>query len=404
MNKIKHLFWLSASLLFIWGMWLSTSILAQDTQDQQAAFAAMADQSPCSELIRNGIYNHFRSIYTHSSASAIQTEVCSAYSRYLSDKQSGKVGATYKLFGGSVSYSREQIEVVGTLMCSSGSSQSFDSSSLSIVSDTVSEAALMAYRECVGRYSDGLRITTWFRESDEGLFTKELRYVAPPGAPASTTITGISVSPQASFACEGPMLGIIGQRGGLATQITGLTCTRKLAAEPTLSRNGAYVLADAASVVIYTDAGTITQSFPPIVVEPPAPGLRMPIGSIIPFAGSSAEAEKMKAFGWWPADGSTVQDVQAHEWNGKATPNLMGQFLRGAPFDKVGGFGGSEKHKHEFSGRTTYEVEGTTKGPEGADNFTGKPNWNHKHDVSGLTSEQSHLPPYYNVTWMIKVK
>lgn len=333
--------------LFCLLLGLSTWAFGQNEQAQQAAIAALADQSPCSELIRHGFYNHFRSIYTHTSASEIQSEFCSAYSKYQSDKISGKVSASYGLFGGSVKVSREQLEVIGSLTCSSTNSQSFDATQLSVVNDIIPEHVVTAYRECVALNSAGLKTATLFRESDQGQVTIALRFVAPTGGSYQTTITGISVSPQGAFTCEGPMIGLVGQRGGLGTQETAVSCTRKLASEPILSRTGAYVLADSATLSIFSDAGTVNRNFAPIIVDPAPTPLKLPVGTIIPFAGSLEEAAKMKPLGWWPADGSLVNDPQAHEWNGKPTPNLRDRFLVGA--DEPGKFTG--KKLHEISGQ-----------------------------------------------------
>lgn len=319
----------------------------QEAQSQESAFSLVADQSPCSELIRHGFYDHYRSIFTHTSASEIQSEFCSAYNRYQSDKISGKVSASYGLFGGSVKVSREQIEIIGSLTCGSSNSQFFDSTQLSVVNDIVSEHAVTAYRECIALNSAGLKTATLFRESDQGQVTISLRFVAPTGGSYQTSITGITVSPQGAFSCDGPLLSLVGQRNGLGTQETAISCSRKLANEPVISRTGAYVLADAATLTIFTDSGTVNRNFAPIVVEPPPTPLKLPVGTIVPFAGSLEEAAKMKAFGWWPADGSVVNDPQAHAWNGKATPDLRDRYLVGA--DEPGKFNG--KKLHEISGQ-----------------------------------------------------
>ncbi len=68
----------------------------------------------------------------------------------------------------------------------------------------------------------------------------------------------------------------------------------------------------------------------------------------------------------------------------------------------VGKTDGSALHTHSVSGRTTYEVAGTTSGPEGADNFTGDPNWNHKHDFQAQTSRESNIPPCVTVLFIMK--
>ena len=85
------------------------------------------------------------------------------------------------------------------------------------------------------------------------------------------------------------------------------------------------------------------------------------------------------------------------------TPNLDGRFLIGTrDLGLVGRPTGSRTHAHPFAGRSSFEAEGTDKGPEGADNYTDKPNWNHKHDISGDTQEVEHIPPSVNVLFLCK--
>ena len=87
----------------------------------------------------------------------------------------------------------------------------------------------------------------------------------------------------------------------------------------------------------------------------------------------------------------------------QGTPELAGLYLRGSSdFNDAGRKEGTESHSHEFTGRTSWEVEGTKSGPEGADNYTGGPNWNHKHDFSGRTAAGSSLPPSLRVMFLCK--
>jgi len=56
----------------------------------------------------------------------------------------------------------------------------------------------------------------------------------------------------------------------------------------------------------------------------------VPVGAIIPYCGSPADALALQRKGWWICDGRSVQDVLAPAYNGKSTPNLLNRFLYGA--------------------------------------------------------------------------
>lgn len=88
----------------------------------------------------------------------------------------------------------------------------------------------------------------------------------------------------------------------------------------------------------------------------------------------------------------------------KSKYNLVGQFLKGvSKFEDVATLHGETSHKHTLTGETGYEYAGTWDGPEGADNGTGR-NWNHKHYINSLpTSDSEHLPPHFNVIYIIKI-
>ena len=89
----------------------------------------------------------------------------------------------------------------------------------------------------------------------------------------------------------------------------------------------------------------------------------------------------------------------------QGTLNLQGRFLIGTDkANEIGNQVGNESHKHSVEIKTGYEVEGTKNGPEGADNYTGSPNWNHKHMTSGETDDSTHIPPSVKVLFLCKTQ
>lgn len=87
----------------------------------------------------------------------------------------------------------------------------------------------------------------------------------------------------------------------------------------------------------------------------------------------------------------------------KDTLDLDGRFLIGTnDWNEVGTLIGSDTHQHPVDIKSGFEVDGTRHGPEGADNWTGKPNWNHKHRISGRTELVEHIPPSVTVFFLCK--
>lgn len=118
------------------------------------------------------------------------------------------------------------------------------------------------------------------------------------------------------------------------------------------------------------------------------PAGSMPAGTMLPYAGSGGTADIPRG---WVLCGSG------------GTPEMDGLFLRGTNEAKKAGLaGGEDSHVHDARFRSTFEVEGTQDGPEGADNYTDKPNWNHKHDVEGKTEPAENLPRHLQVLFFCK--
>lgn len=87
----------------------------------------------------------------------------------------------------------------------------------------------------------------------------------------------------------------------------------------------------------------------------------------------------------------------------QGTLDLNGRFLIGTDnSNEIGGPVGNESHDHSVIIKTGYEVDGTEDGPEGADNYTGRANWNHKHMTTGETAVGKHIPPSVKVLFLCK--
>jgi hypothetical protein len=88
--------------------------------------------------------------------------------------------------------------------------------------------------------------------------------------------------------------------------------------------------APASTVTVLTDVASVTRNFVPIPSPVPAPPFNIPIGTVVAFSGTAADAESQKTNGWWVCDGRLVSDPRADaRFLGKSTPDLKSKFLRG---------------------------------------------------------------------------
>jgi hypothetical protein len=110
-----------------------------------------------------------------------------------------------------------------------------------------------------------------------------------------------------------------------------------------------------------------------------------PIGSIIAWHKSLSGTPVLPA-GWLECNGQRVSDP-ASPYNGVNLPNLNGdnRFLRGNT--SSGATGGSTTHTHSFS-QTSSDYA---------------PDASHFTDGS-LTNPANHLPPYFDIAWIIRIK
>ena len=374
-----------------------------------ASLGAQDDTFVCNGLLRHGVYDKFRETTSAATASTFASHLCQAYQKLQKDKSGGSVSASYGLAGGEGSYSREQLEYLGQFMCSDTFSQASASQALSIVQDAISPTAMDAYRECVRQNSGGLKTNTTFREEDQAQMTLELRYVAPVGAPPQTTIRDIAITPSGAFVCSGPMWSLKGKENGVGTSLVSMSCARNVNSVP-FDYQGRRVLATPSTITVMTDAGNITRSMTAITAVPPPTPLHIPVGTIIAFSGTMADAQDQQRHGWWICDGRSVQDPLAGPYHGKQTPNLSDRFLRGSA--TVANIAGGKSHHDIAPARVKVWVTGwDDQRAAVTDPRLGI--WNSQTWVqtSPLISEGTlpgisvpTIPPFHTVLYLVKVK
>ena len=166
-------------------------------------------------------------------------------------------------------------------------------------------------------------------------------------------------------------------------------------------------------------------------IESKLSAVNVPVGGILPFSGTFGGegnrfpiplGEDAPDMHWCLSDGTTT--------NGLPVPDLRGRMIRGAS-DSVpaGSTGGSEKHSHSLSGTvgsTTLTVEqlashthtapaaaqdsggGIIAGGSGSSGSTWTLSYTggsqqHTHALDGASEEASGLPPYYALSYIIRI-
>ncbi len=108
----------------------------------------------------------------------------------------------------------------------------------------------------------------------------------------------------------------------------------------------------------------------------------VPVGAIVAWVKTMTGVPALPD-GWVECNGQTIDDLDS-PLHGQAVPDLDGgRFLRGSTTS--GGSGGSDTHRH-----------GEGSSASGQFNTTG--------GYNKYTDYQNHLPPYYNVVWIMKIK
>jgi len=378
------------------------------------AIAWSSDVDTCTALLKHGIYDKYRETSVSSSASQIYNNICSQYSKLQQDKHSASVQASYTGFGGGGSMSSDQLEAIGSAMCKTDYSAAQAQDDINRALDKISDAGVDAFKECVNLYADGIRSKTLFRESDQAQLTLEVRYVPPPSARPEVGLHKPIIQPDGALRCKGPLFDLAMADGKLGTQSASMSCERVVSPNAFLYRGTRHVFAAPVTLVVPTDSGTITRTLGEIPAGPPETRLTLPIGTLISFSGTLADAELEKKNGWWIADGRKIDDADS-PLNMKSTPDLTKRFLLGM---KASGNGGGAE-KFTISPQTVISYTTGAWSPnvlnvnaDGTDPrlvIAGPMGWvrdGHAKQSSGNTPAITVdiIPPYYSVIYLYKVK
>jgi hypothetical protein len=313
----------------------------------------------------------------------------------------------YDLAGGEGKFSSDQLNQIGSSMCTATSNNTYSQSDLNTFSQVIDPSAAAAYTECVRLNSAGLRANTVIRESDAGQMTLDAYYVAPVGSLPTVAVQTVAISPTTSFTCVGPLVTMAGSATQqMDTHSYGMSCTRQILAAPVAGSN---ILAPASTVVVITNVGSITRSFAPILASPPPPPFNIPVGTIIPFNGGASDAALQTANGWWICDGRTVTDPLSTTFNGKATPDLRSKFLSGDA--QAGATGGAAQFQIPNQTINSNTTGGFGNPQVNGDPFThmqGSHTWNTDASIYSQGTFAGPvvptLPPFYGVVYLIRVR
>lgn len=373
---------------------------------QPLRLALAQDTSNCVALLQHGIYDTFRQTSGNVSSAQYKFDLCQAYSKLQSDKAGGSVSAHYALIGGEASYSSDQLQQIGESMCTTTASSNFSQANLDIMQQVVDQAAVDAYKQCVILNSAGLKTNTTIRESDDGQMTLDMYYVAPIGGVPNVTIAKIDISPAGAFTCDGPLWDMQGTEKVMDTHSYGMSCARAIKTTPDDASN---ILAPTSTVAVITNVGSVTRSFVPILASPPPPKFDLPVGTIIAYSGTEAQAEAQTANGWWVCDGRTVTDPHSTQFKGKSTPNLVNRFLRAA--NQAGGVGGADSFvipSQDIDSHTTGQFGPPSFNSDPFTHMQGSHPWNtdvaiySKGTWQGLAVPT--VPSFYSVIYLIRVR
>ena len=232
------------------------------------AISVRAQDSPCSDLLRHGIYDHFRETGNSYNQAITRKNVCDAFGEYRHDKTNGNVKATYGLFDGSVTIGVDQLLAISKQMCESDDSQTTAQKIDETSKDLIDERAVNAWKACNEQYAMGLRTSTVFTEDDIGVKAVTIKVNWVSTLPSSPAFKGITMVPDNSFSCKDGDLAKLGIGVLLGNSMHTLSCTR-IVKDEAVTEQGRKIYAPAATLIIETEGASITRTFTPIYAAKP---------------------------------------------------------------------------------------------------------------------------------------
>lgn len=280
---------------------------------------AMAEDSACNALLRQGVYDHFREFTKTAQESRIRNEICEAYQSYQKDVAGGNVQASYGLFSGSASASAESIEQLGKSMCSLNSSDAAANSLVEKSASVIHDTALQSFVECRKTEGVGLKVATDFREDPElnggvGFVGLTLSYRPDVGIEERPQIFGWEVIPKDSLSCSGTLTSVKPGTPFSANAVD-LNCQRVVNKTPSKVLDGAnerLFYAPSATVVVKTGTGPVRRHLLAIAPAPKPEPTRDPIGAVIAYPGPVADDGTLPT-NWMLCDGSPLRKADYPE-------------------------------------------------------------------------------------------
>lgn len=282
----------------------------------------------CNALLQHGIAETIREQSTSKQSALIRKDICDSYSSYQSDVKSGSVKGSYGLASGGASYSGAQIESVGKLMCENNLSDSASSDVFTKSSSTISPAALDAWRTCQEQAKSGLIVNTDF--GDNMNITIDVSYIQGAMGGNVPVFQGVTVTPENSFKCSGPM-SRLKEGAKISNAVLTMSCARQVT-KPVVDTNGRTVIFPSASINIATSAGGITRRVVAVFKDPPPMPQRL--GEVVASFLGEGKFAQVYGPGWVLADGRAVPNTSYATEIANAVPDLRGIYLRGKNYSR----------------------------------------------------------------------
>ncbi len=311
-------------------------------------------QNQCTALIQNGLYNTYRTTTGSSSLTVAQSNFCTAYQSYKQNHVAAGLSGSYGILSGNANASIEQIEAVGSALCTASFSQASASANLEKYATIVDPNITAAFTKCVEASNHGLIYNLQPFANNPNVLTISASYIGQ-GHTQAQHVDSITINQETPLdslqkvTCDGKLFAEGTKSGGvdLDPNTLSMTCTRSRVSgdASSFAYMGKQVYFGPVRIAVDTNLGSIAADMPEIPVsKPPSPEVLVPIKTIVAFGGTS------EPDGWKICDGRSVSRTEyanlfrvigiAHgSGDGVSTfnlPDYRGRFLRGLSTDADG--------------------------------------------------------------------
>lgn len=238
---------------------------------------ALADEgSECRELLRQGIYNTYRTQHSEGTMDSAHNEICTNYKSFQGHTLHANAEGRYGLYSGGASYSTEEVIAIGSAMCTANYSNKEAEDNSNNYSQVVSGELAQNFNECVKLSRIGLYTEFSFPEEKPNTVTVAIRY-NPIGRPGSNKFNRLVISVDRDVPkeyrpyCEGELAERLRKEAAMEPgESLSMSCTRPVVADPTnaFKSNAKKLLAASALISIGTSVDHFRFGFPEIPLAP----------------------------------------------------------------------------------------------------------------------------------------